>query len=611
MADSIQQPSNNPLANPLAQPIKRPLPPPPPLTSKESVEVPKVANPNNPVAAPAQFAVPTDDEVRQEEQREKVAATIPLKEEVRPPVLAPKPAPQPAPIPPVPAPAPAPAPKPALTPQPAPTVLRPTEQIPTTQLKPPMPPMPAPAPTSVPPAPAPMPVLAPAPAPQPVQQKVPTIPQPAPGQQDEMLDLGGEAASPRRRWVLPLIIVAMLVFVGGVMWGLQSSGTIYIPALASVAGGVPKDPARALTVMQSALTTAGSYSYESSVAVTFGSALPDITDTSNTTASAEATGTVNGQVTPDGSSSTFDFTLGADYPVVNLKGKTVVSGSTTNVYIDTLGLLQSNNTWRKLTSQEMTNHALSWPLVAGDLYKVLTDAGSGTFKGTTVLQDTAKTPVAVYEYELTGLLTPADADLQQARLVVWVAKRTGKIQVAKVDGMIDTSLGTVVVQQQLALSNFGQAEVAALPADASPVSTTYADLYKAFGIGGVQTSDLPSGTTVTPGTPTGVVASSTNDAKRLADLTTVKAALEQYKSDFGLFPLSKERSKSSDANFVLKGSLVPKYIAAIPTDPAGGASYYGYTSDGFSFTLTSVLDDKNSPGAIAGNGYYYQEVKNN
>lgn len=435
---------------------------------------------------------------------------------------------------------------------------------------------------------------------------------------DEMLDLGNEP--PKRRWLLPTVIVLVLVLLGGTVWALQASGTIYVRALASLVGGIPKDPTRALEVMQSTLAQHATYEYDSSVAVTFGSKLPDVEATSSDTVSAEASGTVKGLVAADSASTTFEFTLGADYPVVTLKGKTVTEGETTNLYLDTLGLLQSNNSWKTLTASEVSSHALSWPLVMGDLYAVFAEATGGTYRGATVLQDAAKTPVQVYEYSLGSVINPQDASIEELRLIVWVSKQDGSVLVAKVDGLVETEAGTVIVQQQSVMSNYGSATPATLPEDAKPVASTVTELYRAFGIGGAPVTTTPPTQAPTPQAPIGEVtpgpiigtpAANINDAKRLADLTSLKAALGQYKADFGLYPLSKERSKSTDADFVLKGSLVPKYLAAIPSDPAGGSNYYGYTSDGFSFTLTSILEDKTSPGAIAGNGYYYQEVKNN
>lgn len=417
-----------------------------------------------------------------------------------------------------------------------------------------------------------------------------------------MIDLGNEP--PKRRWLVPALIVAAVFLVGVLLWTLQSSGTIYSPTLAALAGGVPKDPTKALSVMKTALARSNSYEYNSTVAVTFGSKLPDIAEASDTTISAEASGTVKGQVNKDGSSSTFEFTLGPDYPVVTLKGKTVTAGDQVDVYLDTLGLLVSNNNWKRLTFSDLSEHALSWPLVMGNLYDVLEQAKNGVYRGTTTLQDATKTAVSVYEYQLGSVISPQDATIKEARLVVWIARSNGAILVAKVDGLLDIGVGTIVVQQQSTNNNFGKAELATIPSDAKPVNATIAELYRAFGVGGVAGG-------VAGGVVEEVAPSGTNDAKRLADLTTLKAALEEYKQDFGLYPLAKERVKSTDINFVLKGSLVPKYLAEIPVDPSGGVIYYGYTSDGFSFTLTSILEDKSSPGAIAGNGYYYQEVRNN
>lgn len=656
-------------------PSSTPLPPPPPLTSKEDVAVPKVANP---------FTMPTDDEVKQElaasapaKPAADVAApvvdekplSVPTTDEVNKPFVnplaglvnkpvEPKPTPALPPVPPVvskPAPAPTPAPAPAPVqqipvtkitppPAPAPTVLRPTTpptdsgpvttlstpiatSAPTTVLGggsavPPPPPAPAaglspmPAPITTPPAPTELPPAKPAaPLPYPttpVTQK-PAAPLPAGNQPvadqttpraDEMMSFEDE--KPRPKWLIPVIVGAGLVVVFGTALVLQSSGTIYSPTLAAIVGGVPHSPTKALPVIANRLTLDQSYTYDGMVAISFGTALPDISQSNSTTTTAEASGTISGQVKGSDNSSTFDFTLGPDYPVVNLRGKSTTTGKTINVYLDTLALLQTDNGWRELDQSDTDAFAVTLPLATTDLNQVLAKAGTGTFQGATTLQDSNKTPVLVFEYNLSPLIESKDANIKQQRLLVWVAKKTGRVLVAKVDSLVETALGTVVVQQQQTISKHGQSEVTALPTDAKPVPIKMTELYKSFGIGGTT-----AGTGVTPGAATGTVAGNVNDAKRLADLTSIKEALAKYKTDYGLYPISKERSKSTDTNFVLKGSLVSKYMAAIPTDPAGGSNYYGYTSDGFSFTLSSILEDKSSPGAISGSGFYYQEIKNN
>ena len=56
------------------------------------------------------------------------------------------------------------------------------------------------------------------------------------------------------------------------------------------------------------------------------------------------------------------------------------------------------------------------------------------------------------------------------------------------------------------------------------------------------------------------------DARRLADMKALQAAMEQYKSG------NDENAVDATAN--LAGELVPTYVGAIPTDPQGAAYVY-------------------------------------
>lgn len=105
-------------------------------------------------------------------------------------------------------------------------------------------------------------------------------------------------------------------------------------------------------------------------------------------------------------------------------------------------------------------------------------------------------------------------------------------------------------------------------------------------------------------TPTVVV--NKNDANRKTDLINLKTALQKYYDAKQSYPISTTTSKTSDSNSPLS-VLVPDYIASLPLDPLSPNDYYGYKSDGKTFELTAVLEDKtDSSGIMAGNFFLYK-----
>lgn len=108
------------------------------------------------------------------------------------------------------------------------------------------------------------------------------------------------------------------------------------------------------------------------------------------------------------------------------------------------------------------------------------------------------------------------------------------------------------------------------------------------------TSTTTQSTTTTGGeteVTTGTTTTVSNDTTRKEDLTKIQEALEKYYRANQKYPISTEIIKTSDKNSTL-ASLVPDYIDKLPTDPAGGESYYGYKSaDGTTYELSAVFDE--------------------
>ena len=98
------------------------------------------------------------------------------------------------------------------------------------------------------------------------------------------------------------------------------------------------------------------------------------------------------------------------------------------------------------------------------------------------------------------------------------------------------------------------------------------------------------------------------DNRRIADINNIKAALIGYYRQTKEYPPS---GSFSEGNTALAGSplnkLVPSFLAALPTDPLNPTQYYGYRSDGQTFTLTARLQSTANPlGEYVGDLYLYQ-----
>ncbi|TSC65137.1 MAG: hypothetical protein CEO22_601 [Candidatus Berkelbacteria bacterium Gr01-1014_85] len=98
------------------------------------------------------------------------------------------------------------------------------------------------------------------------------------------------------------------------------------------------------------------------------------------------------------------------------------------------------------------------------------------------------------------------------------------------------------------------------------------------------------------------------DNRRIADINNIKAALIGYYRQTKEYPPS---GSFSEGNTALAGSplnkLVPSFLAALPTDPLNPTQYYGYRSDGQTFTLTARLQSTANPlGEYDGDLYLYQ-----
>lgn len=112
-----------------------------------------------------------------------------------------------------------------------------------------------------------------------------------------------------------------------------------------------------------------------------------------------------------------------------------------------------------------------------------------------------------------------------------------------------------------------------------------------------------------------IVADSTqriaNDAKRHQDLENIKTALQSYKAVNGRYPKSENFININSISNVVKQAIVPNYITSMPTDPKSSESWwYGYKSDGYSFTLSARFENINDKEVTKFGNVYLHYVWN-
>lgn len=134
-------------------------------------------------------------------------------------------------------------------------------------------------------------------------------------------------------------------------------------------------------------------------------------------------------------------------------------------------------------------------------------------------------------------------------------------------------------------------------------------------------TEITAAAPTTPATPSTVPATSTpavtapsansNDEQRKTDLATIKSALQKYKTDQGSFPISTSFTNLNSSNSILASTLVSKYLNPLPPDPKSSDGwYYGYKSDGTTFTLSARFEDTTSKEVTNVGGIYLHYVYN-
>jgi hypothetical protein len=604
-------------------PFPVPNPPPPPL--KERVVITGAEGgqrANEPINLPPSLALPTDDELRAEQSRQALLQQVPTKPEptesggivsvsrvvVPPAAVTPSPTPAPAAAVPI-----------------APTV--PINTGTATDVRPPAEPIPVAAvpvtsdtnplgqrlirrptqPTLAEQISRPAPLT---PTPANLFPTTPTAPvaaapvvaatKPLPPVDANMNMLAGltddQPKKKRGPWLAVGIVGILLIISGGVVLWLQSSGTIYSAFLQRMVGGFPKSADQALVLIRQKLPT--TYGISGQVSLIKSAALPKIGSEEAAQTTAEISGSMQGTQQNGNWQVSFNWQLASDYPVTTLQGEAIRLDDKHYVFLDTLSLLTTDNSWQEIESADWSKTAIATPFSAVELAAMLGRASAGEYLGQNSLTINDQSySVATYQYKVDQAAEYQDATYKEGRLLVWVDRKTGQVVEYQLDELLDNAgLGDVVFQSVWVVDSAETVAEVALPKDETAKAGSVSSI--AMGLGFIKASTNQDLTT-----PAG------RDAKRLADMLALKEALLEIYQKQGTYPVATAIDKTNSSR-VLKGALVPTYIASLPIDPQDPTAYYGYTSDGFSFKLTSIVEQSSSPGAKKGNGFYYQEVTN-
>jgi len=96
------------------------------------------------------------------------------------------------------------------------------------------------------------------------------------------------------------------------------------------------------------------------------------------------------------------------------------------------------------------------------------------------------------------------------------------------------------------------------------------------------------------------------DSQRVNDLNALITAAEKYKDEYGFYPITTTVEKTNQST-LLRNALVPDFIDSLPQDPLDPQYWYGYNSDGYTVTVTSIVES-NQTDAIVGENVRYQQI---
>jgi hypothetical protein len=172
-------------------------------------------------------------------------------------------------------------------------------------------------------------------------------------------------------------------------------------------------------------------------------------------------------------------------------------------------------------------------------------------------------------------------------LSFWVGVKDHNIRKIETEIIPNNSSAITRIDLKIDFSNFGSdSGNYVVPASSIPAT-----------LGQAPTATTPINT----GTASNLTPEKKRDAQRKTDLSIIAKGLEGYFTANSKYPVATKSEKIFATSGTIYSSLTPTYISTTPIDPSDPTYYYGYESDGKSYKLSAVLEDKtDSEGKVVG-----------
>ena len=457
------------------------------------------------------------------------------------------------------------------------------------------------------PAPKPQPPAINQPAPTPIKPTPTTASQPTPT---------APRKSKTKVAALAIIFGLLVLFAGGIF--LTEEGMISI-GLEKVYGflhletlwhGLPADPEAAFALAASKMKTAGSFKVAGDATLTVSQGVksniisPIIASDSSTAGSTSQTSTSTSPASTIASVQELTAQISAGVSegisgaTIDLKSKKSLSSKIDLVY-------SSGKLYVKTSDDIVYNEGVKGGWISYDLKN---------FSQDTLVEKFFGSDFSASNFSMTGSRV-GDETTGGVRCFHYSSQVTVG-DALKTFGLSGKSIQSADVDFWLGTSDhlIHKVQAKIIPGSSSAVSRLEINLeFSDFGNGGgnylVPATSTPASTpsaTPTPGQAATATSEALRDSQRKSDLASIAKALESYYAVNKKYPTSTKTEKITQTGGVLGSALVPRYITSLPIDPLDPTYYYGYESDGKSYTLSAILEDKNDKdGKTVGSKYLY------
>ena len=267
-----------------------------------------------------------------------------------------------------------------------------------------------------------------------------------------------------------------------------------------------------------------------------------------------------------------------------------------NLYLKSEGLLSNQQNWQAIARTELEKSGFDSVIKFISLKDSLSLMQDGSFQS-----ESTDKQVKASTYNITALNTGnVSLTNSSTSLTLNNKDKTPLKSSLSAQTLVNSEAMKIGIENQY--SNFGQKEKVSKPDPSSITPITLKEFLNYYGFYSINTTTPP----VVPPTDNSEVKG--RDARRKTDLNQLGLALEEYRDNVGTYPISNQVEKTNNST-ILKSALVSTYITALPVDPQDPQYWYGYSSDGYTYKLTSIIEDTADSGALKGSNVFYQEVK--